>query len=477
MEVSSSFAGVASLFADPNGRSIRDHDVKSLLELAPHHALTKRPLSRMSAVEPPLPVTTLSSFRVPAPTRRRIQTYVLRFAAAAAVAAFLSFCILWVQWQMESPGVSKISGDFVSFWTAGKLTLEGTPGDAYIKGPHYVLQAELTGDPDGWGYLAFFYPPFFLFLCAAFAVFAYFPALCLWLATTFAGYAAMLRGLLPRDIPERNPVWALFLGYPAVMVNAGFGQNGFLSTALLGGAAIWLDRRPALAGLCLGCLSYKPQLGIIVPLALLAARRWRCFAVAVATVLALAGIATLAFGTEIWPAFITNMGEARRGWMEPENPLYHQYWITVFGAVRLHGGSLVLAYGAQTAVTLAAASLLVSVLLLRRPGAQSGRAQGAAIAACVPFCSPFMLEYDLMVLAVPMAWLIGEGLRYGFRRGEIVALAAAYFAPVMFKITLFDDSIKLGVIVAAALLFAAVLRRMMQKEAPQALRGVAPQAA
>jgi alpha-1,2-mannosyltransferase len=436
-----------------------------------------RPLKTMSAIEPPLPVTALSFFRVPTLPRQRIQTYLLRLAAAAALIAFISFSILWVQWQTSSPGVSKISGDFVSFWTAGKLTLEGTPGDAYLKGPHFVLQAELTGDPDNWGYLAFFYPPFFLFLCAAFALVGYFPALCLWLTTTFAAYAAMLRGLLPRDMPERNSVWALFLGYPAVMVNAGFGQNGFLSTALLGGAAIWLERRPALAGICLGCLSYKPQLGIIVPLALLAARRWRCFAVAGVTVLVLAAMATVAFGAEIWPAFFTNMGEARRSWMEPENPLYHQFWITVFGAVRLHGGSLPLAYGAQTAVTLAAAALLVGVLLLRRPGAQSGRAQGAAIAACVPFCSPFMLEYDLMVLAVPMVWLIGEGLRGGFRRGEIVALCAAYVAPVIFKITLFDDTVKLGVIVAAALLFAAVLRRMVEKKTPLALQAAAPQPA
>jgi hypothetical protein len=432
----------------------------------------------MSAIEPPLPVTALSSFHAPAAVRQgsRIQIYVLRIAGAAALAAFLSFSILWVQWQMASPGFSKISGDFVSFWTAGKLTLEGTAGDAYLKGPHFVLQAELTGDPMGWGYLAFFYPPFFLFLCAAFALVGYFPALCLWLASTFAGYAVMLRGLLPRDMPERNSVWALLLGYPAVMVNAGFGQNGFLSTALLGGAAIWLDRRPALAGVCLGCLSYKPQLGIIVPLALAAAGRWRCFAVAGLTVFVLGGLATMAFGTEIWPAFLTNMGVARQSWMEPENPLYHQFWITVFGAVRLHGGSLALAYGAQTAVTLAAACLLAGALLLRRPGAQSGRAQGAAIAACVPFCSPFMLEYDLMVLAVPMAWLIGEGLRGGFRRGEVVALCAAYFAPVMFKVTLFDDAIKVGVIVAVAVLFATVLRRMIEP-APLALRQTAHQPA
>ncbi len=123
---------------------------------------------------------------------------------------------------------------------------------------------------------------------------------------------AALRALVPKSLREGRPIWVLFLGYPAVMINAGFAQNGFLSTARLGGAAVWLDRRPALAGVCLGCLAYKPQLGIIVPLALAAAGRWRSFAVAAATVAILAGLATVAFGMDIWPAFMADMAVARR---------------------------------------------------------------------------------------------------------------------------------------------------------------------
>ena len=46
-----------------------------------------------------------------------------------------------------------------------------------------------------------------------------------------------------------------------------------------------------------------------------------------------------------------------------------------------------------------------------------------------------MLEYDLIILAVPMAWLLGEALRDGFRRGELAALVAAYLAPALFKVT------------------------------------------
>ncbi len=414
----------------------------------------------MSTIDPSLPVDTLSPFKVAGSAKAsRLAFYLLRAAQGVALAGFLSFCILWVQWQTSAPGVSKLSGDFVSFWTAGQLVLQGHAAEAYTRLPHFALQLDQHHDP-GWGYLAFFYPPFFLLLCAGFALLGYFPALCVWLVSTFTCYVAALRALLPKGRRDGVPVWVLFLGYPAVMINAGFGQNGFLSAGLVGGAAVWLDRRPALAGMCLGCLAYKPQLGIIVPLALIVARRWRCFVFAAATVLALAAVTTLAFGSDVWPAFMAGMTDARRDWMEPPNPLYLVYWITVFGAIRLHGGSLALAYGAQAIVTVAAAFMLLRALLRRPPGTRSGRAEIAAIAACTPFCSPFMLEYDLIILAVPMAWLLGEALRDGFRRGELAALVAAYLAPALFKVSAFDNALKPGVIVAAALLFVMVLRRM-----------------
>jgi alpha-1,2-mannosyltransferase len=268
--------------------------------------------------------------------------------------------------------------------------------------------------------------------------------------------------LVPKNLPDREAIWVLFLGYPAVLINAGFGQNGFLSTALLGGAAVWLDRRPLLAGLCFGCLSYKPQLGIVVPLALAVAGRWRCFAAAAATVLVFAVVATSVFGLDIWPAFFADMSDARRNWMEAYNPLYLRFWITVFGFVRLHDGSLLLAYAAQALVSATAIFMLLRALVTRPAGARSGTAEVAAIAACIPFCSPFMLEYDLVILAVPMIWLLCEALRHGFRHGEGIALAAAFVAPVVFKFTVFDNAMKLSVMAAAALLFATVLRRMTQ---------------
>ena len=74
-----------------------------------------------------------------------------------------------------------------------------------------------------------------------------------------------------------------------------------------------------------------------------------------------------------------------------------------------------------------------------------------------------MLEYDLVILAVPMAWLLGEGFRVGFRREETATLLAAYLAPALFKVTLFDNALKLTAIASAAALLAAVLRRISAK--------------
>jgi alpha-1,2-mannosyltransferase len=386
----------------------------------------------------------------------------LRAGAVLALIVFGSFCVLWVQWRRDALGISLVSGDFVGFWTAGELALEGRAADAYNAVPHFFKEVELHRDPDSWAYVSFFYPPYFLLLCACFALLPYVISVGLWLMTTCAAYAAAMRALVPKDLRDSEAIWVLFLGYPAVLVNAGFGQNGFLSAALLGGAAVWLDRRPVLAGLCFGCLSYKPQLGIVVPLALAVAGRWRCFAAAAATVLALVVVATLVFGLDVWPAFFADMSDARRNWMEAYNPLYLRFWITVFGFVRLHDGPLLLAYAAQALVSASAIWILVRALLSRPAGARSGTAEVAAIAACIPFCSPFMLEYDLVILAVPMIWLLGEALRNGFRRGEGIALAAAFAAPILFKFTMLDNVMKLSAMAAAALLFAVVLRRMVQ---------------
>ena len=65
------------------------------------------------------------------------------------------------------------------------------------------------------------------------------------------------------------------------------GHNGFLTALLLGGGLILLERKPFLAGLLLGCLVYKPQFALVLPLLLLALWNWRAIAGAAVSSLAL----------------------------------------------------------------------------------------------------------------------------------------------------------------------------------------------
>src|SRR5690242_18455508 len=102
----------------------------------------------MPAIDPPVRLYDAPD-SAPRPASSRAQFYLLRAAEIVALIVFLSFCVMWLQWQRRS-GVTQTSGDFVSFWTAGQLALEGAPADAYHQIPHFLKQLALHGNPT-WG--------------------------------------------------------------------------------------------------------------------------------------------------------------------------------------------------------------------------------------------------------------------------------------------------------------------------------------
>src|SRR5580693_9135930 len=93
--------------------------------------------ARMSIIDPPLRDAAASPLAARPAGKIRRRFYLLRMGEALALIAFLSFCVMWVQWQEASPGFYTVSGDFVSFWTAGRLPLEGHAADAYREMPHF----------------------------------------------------------------------------------------------------------------------------------------------------------------------------------------------------------------------------------------------------------------------------------------------------------------------------------------------------
>ncbi len=85
------------------------------------------------------------------------------------------------------------------------------------------------------------------------------------------------------------------------------GQNGFLSGALLIGGLRLIGTRPWLGGLLLGLLTYKPQFGLLVPVALLAAGAWRGIGATVCVTLLLVALTTVMFGGSIWLDWLASL--------------------------------------------------------------------------------------------------------------------------------------------------------------------------
>ena len=158
--------------------------------------------------------------------------------------------------------------DFSNVYAAGTLTWQGRPADAYEPALQHAAEKAVFGGREvpfyGWHY-----PPFFFAVAVLVAAFPYAWGLSIWLVASLAAYLAAIRAILPR--PETLLIAAAF---PAVFVNIGHGQNGFLTAALLGGA-LQLARSPTLARRRADrLLAYKPQFGVLIPIALLAGGRW-----------------------------------------------------------------------------------------------------------------------------------------------------------------------------------------------------------
>jgi hypothetical protein len=305
-----------------------------------------------------------------------------------------------------------IANDFVDVYAAGRLALDGESAAAYDWPTH--KQAEVRAiDHDFENYYGWHYPPTFLFVAAALATLPFMMAALVSLAATLAAYVAAMAGILGRT--------GIFvaLGFPAALWNATAGQNGFLTAALIGGTLGLMERRPAFAGICLGLLTYKPQFGLLFPLILIADRRWLTMAVAAIVAIGVAALSWLAFGSASWEAFVHWMpvtsrivlGEGHADWSRLQS---------LFGLVRSHGGSAQLAWTVQAIGSLTVAVAITWLWRSRLPY----DLKAAGLACGVLLATPYLYMYDLVGLAVAVAFLI----RYALERGFLLSELAGFFA-------------------------------------------------
>ncbi len=381
-------------------------------------------------------------------------------AAAIAVASLLGIVYLAVTGSGLNDRQGRPLGtDFSGFYAAGTYVQDGDPTAPFDPARQHAREQQMFGAATP--FYSWFYPPVFLFIAAVLAKMPYIVALAAWQGITFGLYLVAIRAILvsapaPQSGGTRSvldPLWMpLALCFPAVFVNLGHGQNGFLTAALFGGALATLERRPLLAGILFGMLVYKPQLGLMVPVALAAAGRWRSIAAAIGTIAVLAGAAALAFGPQAWAAFFQSTSVAR---LALESGAIDWYKLqSVFAWARLWGAPIPLAYALQGGATTGFAAALI--WLWR--GAAPYPVKAAALCLGALLATPFVLDYDMLIAAPALAFAAIDGRRRGFMPWEKTALAALWLAPLVARTLTHAIMIPLGVLTMSAA-FILLLRR------------------
>ncbi|MDP2296197.1 MAG: glycosyltransferase family 87 protein [Pseudolabrys sp.] len=322
-------------------------------------------------------------------------------------------------WALVDAAGRPLGDDFINYWSGAFLAWHGRATDVYNWPAYHAFQESIVGgpiDPYHYGY-----PPVLLILSAPLALLPYLPGLAAWLALSwFAFYRALCAA-----VPGRS-VLLLAVATPAIFVNAIGGQNGAWSAALLGGALSLLERRPAIAGALFGLMIYKPQLGLLVPVALVAGGHWRAIAFATLSAGALLLASVLLFGLDAWHDYARIVGVIRSAVLEDGLEVWHRM-LSVFVFARRLGVDVPVAYALQAAVAIAAAAVVARAWSRDTPAPL--RNSLLVLGTCL--ATPYLQDYDLVVGAFVAVWLSSfAATNRSFERPAVIVSLAILLLPI-----------------------------------------------
>jgi len=293
----------------------------------------------------------------PVETRPWLNTRRLR-----AQALVLALC-LWgtCAWIMTAPGVVGRNGllkgtDFLHFYTLGSLALEHRGTDLYDSTAQSRLAAQRVPEAGTLFFVALYGPQASL-LFAPLAALPYGAALALWLTVSVLLYGLCCYAIwktcsnLQR---EGGLVLLSALAYPAFFHLIVWGQTSALALACFTAAylALRADRK-FLAGLAIGCLMIKPQLGLAAAFLFIAAREGRLVAGALVSALASLLAGWTYYRTAVMQTYFTQLWHSPSLMLQLEPRLYQTHSLRALWALLLPWPSVALwTYAASAAAVL-----------------------------------------------------------------------------------------------------------------------------
>jgi hypothetical protein len=359
--------------------------------------------------------------------------------------------LTWIPGLMRQASISTkvnrwVGTEFRIFWIASYMALNGELHDIYHPAKFAEVEKHLTNIAKGHVWL---YPPTFLLMVLPLALMPFLASLAVWLAVTLLCYILVLRRICHQPYII---FWILF--FPGIVANFSVGHNGFISGALLGGGLLLLDSSPVLAGILFGLSFYKPQLAILIPLALLAGRRWKVLAVTAICATCLGVASALIFGYQTWLGFLHNIPVAEK---LTETPWYWAKMPTIYTTARLAGAGTLLAWTFQGLVMF---GVIWGVYWVWSGNATPASRASILILGILLF-TRYAFIYDYAIMAIPLAWLWQEGQTTGWLTLEKSLLLYAWIAPMVSSIIYKLADWPLGWLILPTIiaLFILVLRR------------------
>lgn len=310
--------------------------------------------------------------------------------------------------------------DFAAFWVASKLALADRVSEIYVPELFHQALPELTGQAIKLN--PFPYPPHGLLYFLPLGLLPYGLSFATWMIGLWLAYVLVAM----RGQGNAVPAIALLIA-PSTALTVAMGQNGFLTALLFLGAMNLLRRSPIWAGVLFGLLTFKPQLGLLVPLALLAGGHWRTFISAALTAMALLGGSAVVLGVEVWQTYLSEAAPFQRLIMEQGTGAFMQMVPSPFIAARLLEWGVSVGYAVQGLFFLAAATGVVWAFRRSRDEILLT----AALIIATFMASPYVFNYDMTLLSVCVIYLVQRGLRQGFVPAERWLLGFVWLLPIL----------------------------------------------
>jgi hypothetical protein len=322
---------------------------------------------------------------------------------------------------------SPIGGDLASHLLGGRLLLDGDLDNLYDLGDQENEWRSWLPQADFNPYVS---PPFMALVYAPLAALPYGVALALWTLISAALIVVSLRLLWPMvpnldGVGKRGLLIHLLCAPPVLYLFLG-GQDTAVSLALLaGGLSLFRSGKQMSAGALLGLGVLKPQLIAVIPILLLAQRRWH----------ALAGWVAVAGSLTVLSMAMVGVDGVRDYVSLPRSDFYRisvvegrgwemQSFVALARAM-LPGGASSLVTILTVAVGTIAIGLLVRAAHRTRNVEQAFTRLFALALLTIPFVSPHLFLYDCLVFVIPVLFLLDAGV---YVRQIRWALIIAYLA-------------------------------------------------